>query len=242
MANSESAILPHGLILEPCSPATIKSWVDFANNVFRGDQANGTEGLLSVFYPDGTNPEIDAWALRAHENALPKAEQHYFLVRDPSQSDSPIVAAARWADIPASTPESRAKAEADALREREEDAKNPIPGIAYDAFEVWRPAQEGGQSRVAGDRAHVYLKILAVRDDWQGKGIGKALLRHVCESAGKKGMPVYLESSAAGVPVYLKVGFEDKGFIDFDAKKLGHRKSHKHLAMLWEPKGTGSGV
>lgn len=242
MANPNPVPLPHGLTFETVDSTTIEDWYLFSTNIFNAPPADGTAPFLSCFYPNGLSPEIVAWALDAHIKAVPNPDQHYALVRDPSQPNSPIVAAARWCEVPRTTAASRAEAEAEHAKEREEDAKNPIPGVAYDTLEIWRPAQEGGQSRVVGDRAHVYLKILAVREDWQGKGIGKALLRHICESAGEKGMPVYLESSTAGVPVYLKVGFEDKGYIDWDAKRLGHDKSFKHLAMIWEPKGVVNGA
>ncbi|GAM86573.1 hypothetical protein ANO11243_045870 [Dothideomycetidae sp. 11243] len=230
---------PPNLTFEPVTPETLKQWVTLTNTVFGTPYPNGDPPFLSVFYPNGITPPVAAWSLSMHTDALPKDHENYAVVRDESQPDRPVIATARWTYTPATTAAEREKANKEAQAARLEDAQGtPVPGIAYDVFEVWRPAQAGGQARVMGDLAHVYLKILAVRSDWQGKGVGKALLRHVCDWSAQRGLPVYLESSPAGVPVYLKTGFEDKGYIDWDARKLGHKSAFKHLAMVWYPKET----
>ncbi|MDX1580270.1 MAG: GNAT family N-acetyltransferase, partial [Alphaproteobacteria bacterium] len=62
--------------------------------------------------------------------------------------------------------------------------------------------------------AHYYLFAIGVRTGFQGRGIGKALMKPVLEQADKEGMPCYLESSKeSNIPVYRAVGFELSGEI-----------------------------
>lgn len=43
---------------------------------------------------------------------------------------------------------------------------------------------------------HFYLPIIGVAPEWQGKGIGTALLRPVLERCDREGLPAYLEASS----------------------------------------------
>jgi len=43
---------------------------------------------------------------------------------------------------------------------------------------------------------HVYLPAIGVDPDWQGKGIGTALLRPMLERCDREGLPAYLEASS----------------------------------------------
>lgn len=57
----------------------------------------------------------------------------------------------------------------------------------------------------------------------QRKGVGTALLSHVCDDAEKAGLPIYLEAAptvSAG-PFYKKFGFEDLGVFDACEVPLG---------------------
>lgn len=233
--NATSPHFPPHLSYGRVDSSNIGTWLDLTNHVFSVPPPDGGAPFLSNFYPNGLTPQITAWALSVHEKAVLDPANTYALVYSSSDDTQPI-ATARWTVIPASTEDERREAHAKAEAERKADADaERIPGIDYDVFDVWRPAQEGGQDRVMKGREHVYLKILAVRPEWQGKGVGKAVLKHLLAEAGGKGLPVYLESSDAGVPVYAKVGFRNEGHIDWDAKRIGRDKSFKHTAMIWEP-------
>jgi GNAT superfamily N-acetyltransferase len=59
---------------------------------------------------------------------------------------------------------------------------------------------------------HLYLNFLAVRPDWQNRGIGAALLRHQFRQLDPIGRPAYLESSSPrSVRLYEREGFERIG-------------------------------
>ena len=56
---------------------------------------------------------------------------------------------------------------------------------------------------------HWYLATLGTAVDWQGKGVGSALLQPVLEHCDAEGLPCYLESSKErNVPFYRRHGFE----------------------------------
>jgi GNAT superfamily N-acetyltransferase len=56
---------------------------------------------------------------------------------------------------------------------------------------------------------HYYLGVLGVTPEWQGKGLGAALMRPILELCDREGVPAYLEASSPGSrDLYLRNGFE----------------------------------
>jgi ribosomal protein S18 acetylase RimI-like enzyme len=59
------------------------------------------------------------------------------------------------------------------------------------------------------DRPHAYLMVLGVAPQFQGQGLGSALLDATLKDVDSKRLPAYLESSSAkNVPLYRRHGFE----------------------------------
>jgi GNAT superfamily N-acetyltransferase len=66
------------------------------------------------------------------------------------------------------------------------------------------------------ERDHWYLPFMGVDPNWQGRGLGTALLRPVLDRCDEDGTPAYLESSTArNRACYLRQGFEDAGILRF---------------------------
>ena len=64
------------------------------------------------------------------------------------------------------------------------------------------------------DSPHWYLAGLGTHPDWQGSGIGTALLEPVLLRADTTGLPAYLESSkVSNIAYYRRFGFEVTGEI-----------------------------
>jgi GNAT superfamily N-acetyltransferase len=56
---------------------------------------------------------------------------------------------------------------------------------------------------------HWYLQMLGTQPDWQGKGVGSAIIAPVLERCDRTGERVYLESSKEqNIPFYARHGFE----------------------------------
>jgi GNAT superfamily N-acetyltransferase len=59
---------------------------------------------------------------------------------------------------------------------------------------------------------HHYLALLAVRPEWQGYGIGSALMQQHLRRLDRAGLPAYLEaSSARSRDLYLRYGYRVRG-------------------------------
>jgi ribosomal protein S18 acetylase RimI-like enzyme len=62
------------------------------------------------------------------------------------------------------------------------------------------------------DRPHWYLGILGTDPEYQGKGLGSAVMQPVLERCDNEGVGAYLESSKeANIPFYRRHGFEVTG-------------------------------
>ncbi|KPV73824.1 uncharacterized protein RHOBADRAFT_54420 [Rhodotorula graminis WP1] len=61
--------------------------------------------------------------------------------------------------------------------------------------------------------AHWSLSILSVHPDSQGQGVGRKLVQEVLDHGKRDGVPVTLESTELGRPLYEKMGFVDFGEI-----------------------------
>jgi GNAT superfamily N-acetyltransferase len=65
------------------------------------------------------------------------------------------------------------------------------------------------------DRAHLYLPLIGVLPDRQGKGLGTALLGPVLDRCDREGLPAYLEASNPGSRgLYERLGFTDREPLD----------------------------
>jgi GNAT superfamily N-acetyltransferase len=63
--------------------------------------------------------------------------------------------------------------------------------------------------RVHPHGRHLYLPLLGVVPQAQGRGLGSALLRPMLDACDAEGLPVYLEAtSTRSVPLYRRHGFE----------------------------------
>lgn len=79
-------------------------------------------------------------------------------------------------------------------------------GHMAEARKACRELHEGG-------RGFWYANVICVHPDSQGKGLARMLLTWVMDRAERDGVPLFLEATAAGYPVYRKLGFEDYGEI-----------------------------
>ncbi|KAI0163015.1 acyl-CoA N-acyltransferase [Pestalotiopsis sp. NC0098] len=64
------------------------------------------------------------------------------------------------------------------------------------------------RDKLFGGRRHVYCVTMATHPKYQRKGIGRLLLQWGIDVAEQLGLPMYLESSDAGLPLFEKAGFE----------------------------------
>jgi hypothetical protein len=78
-----------------------------------------------------------------------------------------------------------------------------------------------GRKARYGGRPFWLLEILCVDPAAQGLGVGKALLAWGFERADRDRLPIYLEATKAGKPVYERAHFETVGDIVFPGGQVG---------------------
>ncbi|VTR92088.1 acetyltransferase : GCN5-like protein N-acetyltransferase OS=uncultured bacterium GN=ACD_34C00303G0003 PE=4 SV=1: Acetyltransf_1 [Gemmata massiliana] len=70
------------------------------------------------------------------------------------------------------------------------------------------PWFDSTREKHVGDRPHWYVHLLGVRPEAQGRGLSRAVMRPIFESADRTGTPIYLETMPeANVAIYKKLGF-----------------------------------
>ncbi|KAK8222754.1 acyl-CoA N-acyltransferase [Phyllosticta capitalensis] len=89
--------------------------------------------------------------------------------------------------------------------------------------------------RRMGKTPHHILHLLVTHPDHQGRGAGKLLLQWGLERADAAGLPVYIEATPAGFPVYRKLGFEPLETHTFDLAKYGLEGTDTHTIMMRQP-------
>ncbi|KAL1625065.1 hypothetical protein SLS56_007573 [Neofusicoccum ribis] len=94
--------------------------------------------------------------------------------------------------------------------------------------------KEAKERLFGDDKNFWYLGGLVTNPDYQGKGMGAALVRWGMEQAEMDGVPVYLEATPTGRILYTKLGFEKVD--EFDVSKfLPDGKQYKMVCMIKRP-------
>ena len=83
-------------------------------------------------------------------------------------------------------------------------------GLNTKRYWIWKERQAEAQKELWTDeRGYYFCNIVTVLPEWQGKGVGRALMDEVLRRADNEGMRCYLESSLRipNVAIYEKFGF-----------------------------------
>ncbi|KAK1585577.1 acetyltransferase [Colletotrichum navitas] len=91
------------------------------------------------------------------------------------------------------------------------------------------------RKRLMAGKPSVYIHILVTDPKHQRRGAGLQLMTPGMQEGARLGVPVYLESSAAGHHLYTKLGFKDVEERRVDFSSLGVDLVHLNWAMIWEP-------
>ncbi|EAU29938.1 predicted protein [Aspergillus terreus NIH2624] len=172
------------LQVQPVTPEDIPALVDLVMDSFNTPYDR-------LMFPD--TPGIRAWWDRVHRDDLQhKPALKYVKVVD-TNIPGAILSYAKWDFNP---------------RER------------GDRYPPWHPESDanacnalfGGcdlaREAIMKDRPHYYLDVLATHPNFRRRGAATMLLRWGCDQADRDGLPVYIDASEAGVPVYEKYGFQ----------------------------------
>ena len=84
------------------------------------------------------------------------------------------------------------------------------------------------------------MSILAVRPEYQRKGLGSMLLAPVLGLADKENAKTFIQASAEGIGLYLKFGWVKVDEIVLDFSPYGGEKEVKTALLIRESRGEGS--
>ncbi|KAF4626415.1 hypothetical protein G7Y89_g11744 [Cudoniella acicularis] len=89
------------------------------------------------------------------------------------------------------------------------------PCLKMDFLKATAPEFEKLKNIMKGPR-HYYISAFAVAPKFQGKGIGSRLLMHCLDIVDDEGLATWLTAVPGSHALYLRFGFEDRGFFDID--------------------------
>lgn len=84
-------------------------------------------------------------------------------------------------------------------------------GLIVKRYWIWKAAQAEAQQAIWTDeQGYYFCNIVTVLPEFQGKGIGKQLFKHITDVADREGKKCYLESSRAvpNIAIYERMGFK----------------------------------
>ncbi|KAL4811992.1 acyl-CoA N-acyltransferase [Aspergillus spinulosporus] len=101
-------------------------------------------------------------------------------------------------------------------------------------WEILGIKDERGQ--VVRLKRRVELETLFTHPEYQGNGVGSALLQWGLDEANRLGLMIYLEATEEGRPLYERFGFESVKVVEFDASAFGSVVKQQYTFMLRQPK------
>ncbi|EEY20220.1 predicted protein [Verticillium alfalfae VaMs.102] len=107
------------------------------------------------------------------------------------------------------------------------------PGVHVAAATEMLGAIDGLRKANFSGKACVYLSVLVVHPDHQGRGVGKQLMEWGLERAAGLGVPAFLESSPAGRKLYTGLGFREVDVAKVPFAQFGLDTVFTVWAMMW---------
>ncbi|KAF9885571.1 hypothetical protein FE257_012777 [Aspergillus nanangensis] len=182
-----------GFILLPATLADIRAIYDVWFASFKGQL------ILDLIYPD-TNLDDEAFRKVHAEGTLEYWKgltmEHTFKCVDTETGR--IAGMATWQVYwRERTAEERIKPWIGWLEGAQRQRAEGFLGQLWEKREKW-----------IGEKKHIYCHTVAVHPEYQGRGVGKHLVQWGLDTAEQLQVPIYLESTVEGVPLYERTGFQ----------------------------------
>ena len=87
-------------------------------------------------------------------------------------------------------------------------------------------------------QVYIFMRLLVVLPQYQGKGIGTRLLRWGLEQADQLGVKVWIDASPAGLGLYKKLGWKEFSTLEIDLKEWGGKEGEVDVtvSLIREPR------
>ena len=189
--------------------------------------------LMSIFFPRGMSAadreHMAADTLKSMHKNKPTEKLLFLKAIDTDlPADSQIVATAKWLIYP------QERSEEDLKKDEEEGSRESLfsEGACKEVMIPFFEELVRERRERFGGRPYVLLSILVVSPEHQRRGLGARMLQDGLKIADEMGVEAYLESSPKGKGLYAKHGFEEKGYMKFDAREYGFDRDVPHCLMV----------
>ena len=218
------------LELHPLQEADVDAYTEIMWQAFRPD-------VMGLMYPNGYTD-----AAREHSKAgtlktwrkHPEKVKKLKVIDTALPDDDPygkIVGVSDWLFYP------KERTEAELAEEEAESKEGGFPPDSnHELLKAFFPIMTNAKKDHLGGKPHIRCHILVTHPHHHRRGAGAMQLRWGFEQADKLGVPVWLEASPIGRPLYEREGFETVGWLPFDARDWGSEKELRHALMIRQPK------
>ena len=216
--------------IEPLKQEDINDFVKTFWTAFEPLEANMPHPMI---YRNGLSLElVERYRDRILKSTKNDPAAHCFCARDKSSNN---ILGVSWWDMVENPP--RTKAEMDTAFEQAAQSRYEVPSTAGTNEELDRAFFKARlysemEATATCDQGYVTCKTLAVLPSSQRLGIGSLLLKHGLLKADELGLPVYLDASVSGRPLYERYGFKVVRDVPMNFLDYGGRSDGRHTSML----------
>ncbi|OBT49905.1 hypothetical protein VE04_09239 [Pseudogymnoascus sp. 24MN13] len=205
----------------PCELSDMTVCADIFDEAFADDPA------IIYLYPRSDPKVLKEKSIQNFEKSFTAPGVKYFKVV--LEDTGEIVAFSKW--VYPHPPDPNAEDPETAIRMQQH-----VPGSNEELVVEFFTKFLRGRRKWVVPETHYFMSILAVRPEYQRKGLGSMLLTPVLEQADKENAKAFVQGSVQGVGMYLKHGWEEVDEILMDYSPYGGASDVKTALLVREPR------
>lgn len=90
---------------------------------------------------------------------------------------------------------------------------------------------ERAQEEYMRGKRYLFMHVLVVLPEWQGRGVGRRMLEWGVEVADGEGVECWLDASKAGLGLYKRLGWREVGETSIELEEWGGEKGERETVV-----------